>query len=175
MKEQVVSYTPFAELEDFEAEHQFKAEFDVFMSKTMKQMMADPEDWLAWFNAMNNLRIMSKYHSAVLMENLEYFTPFVKISVDNLRSNISKNSLMFCNEFFTNKDSLQTQKYQESLINFLNLVLPSVFLRTVYDKVFIAKEAKNAVTNCLKHCIIPEALDITIKDGCHNKISNKKL
>ena len=58
---------------------------------------------------------------------------------------------------------------------FMNLVLPSIFLRTVYDKVFIAKEAKNAVSNCLTHCIIPESLDITIKDGCQNKINNKKL
>lgn len=109
------------------------------------------------------------------MENLEYFTPFLKVSVDNLRSNISKNSLMFCTEFFNNKESLQTEKYQESLINFLDTILPSVFLRCVYDKVFIAKEAKNAVSNCLKHCVIPQALDITIKDGCHNKINNKKL
>lgn len=111
LQEQVVSYTPFAELQDFDSEHEFNKDFDSFMSKTMKQMMADPEDWLGWFNAINNLRVMSKYKSAVLMENLEFFTSFIKTSVDNLRSNISKNSLMFCTEFFNNKDSLQTEKY----------------------------------------------------------------
>ena len=138
-------------------------------------MTTDPEDWLAQFNAINNLRILSKFHSQTLMENLEVFTPFMKSAVDNLRSNISKNSLMFCTEFFNNAETLQTEKYQESLIKFLEVLLPSIFLRTVYDKVFIAKEAKTAVANCLKNCVIPEALDITVNDGCKNKINNKKL
>lgn len=79
--------------------------------KQMKEMMGNPEDWLAMFNALNNLRVINKYHSGVLMENLEYFTPFLKQMVDNLRSNLSKNSLMFCTEFFNNKESLQTEKY----------------------------------------------------------------
>ena len=47
LKEQVVSYTPFTELTDFEADHEFNTDFDSFMNKTMKAMMADPEDWLA--------------------------------------------------------------------------------------------------------------------------------
>ncbi len=72
--------------------------------KKMKELMGDPEDWLAMFNALNNLRVMNKYHSAVLMENLEFFSNFVKQSVENLRSNISKNALMFCTEFFNNKE-----------------------------------------------------------------------
>lgn len=143
--------------------------------KQMREMMGDPEDWLAMFNAINYLRIINKFHVAVLMENLEFFAPFVKASVENLRSNISKNSLMLCTEFFNNTVPLQTEKYQPGLINFMNVVLPAIFLRTVYDKVFIAKEAKNAVTNCLTNCVIPESLEITIKDGCQNKINNKKL
>ena len=113
--------------------------------KTMKGMMGDAEDWLAMFNATNNLRVLNKYHSGVLMENLEFFSNFVKSQVENLRSNLSKNSLMLCTEFFKNKESLQEEKYQSALINFLNIVLPAVFMRCVYDKVFIAKEAKNAV------------------------------
>ena len=44
----------------------------------MKEMMGDPEDWLAMFNALNFLRVMNKYHADVLMENLEFFTPFLK-------------------------------------------------------------------------------------------------
>ena len=138
-------------------------------------MTADAEDWLSQFNAINNLRIMSKYHSDALMENLDSFTSFLKLSVDNLRSNISKNSLMFCTEFFTNSESLQNEKYQATMIIFLKTVLPSIFHRTVYDKVFIAREAKTAVSNCLKNCVIPEVLEITVSDGCYNKLNNKKL
>ena len=63
--------------------------------KQMKEMMGNPEDWLAMFNALNNLRVINKYHSGVRMENLEYFTPFLKQLFDNLRFNLSKNSLVF--------------------------------------------------------------------------------
>jgi hypothetical protein len=111
LQEQVVSYTQYADLQDFDPEHEFCKDVDSFVNKTMKDMMADPEDWLAQFNAINNLRVMSKYHhGSALMENLETFTPFVKASVENLRSNISKNSLMFCTEFFGNAESLQNEK-----------------------------------------------------------------
>lgn len=73
--------------------------------------MGDPEDWLGMFNALNYLRVMNKFHGPLLMEHLEYFTPFLKLSVENLRSNLSKNSLMFCNEFFANKEVILTEKY----------------------------------------------------------------
>lgn len=89
----------------------FKTDLEQFIMKQMKEMMGNPEDWLAMFNALNNLRVINKYHAGVLMENLEYFTPFLKQMVDNLRSNLSKNSLMFCTEFFNNKEPLQTEQY----------------------------------------------------------------
>lgn len=52
--------------------------------------------------------------------------------------------------------------------------MPSVLFKTVYDKVFISKEAKNAVTYSLSNCNFKETLDVIINDGCLNK-SNKKL
>lgn len=63
LQEQVVSYTPFEELADFEADHEFKSDADGFLKKTLLQMTVDPENWLAQFNAINNLRVLSKYHS----------------------------------------------------------------------------------------------------------------
>lgn len=158
LQEQVVNYTQFNDLQDFEDAHEFKNNQDAFISNTMKTMMGDPEDWLALFNALNNLRVINKYHKQVLFESLESFSQFVKLSVENLRSNISKNSLMFCSEFLANKDLLSNEKYRSSIIQFLEIVLPALFLRTVYDKMFIAKEAKTAVANCLTNCVTPETL-----------------
>jgi hypothetical protein len=38
--------------------------------------------------------------------------------------------------------------------------------KTTYDKVFIAKEAKNSVTASLKSCKFIETLQVLIEDGC---------
>lgn len=91
--------------------------------------------------------------------------------MENLRSGIQKNSLMFATEFFKN---IEIGQNTEKLISFVETVLPSVLFKTVYDKVFISKEAKNAVTHSLHTCHFKETLGVIINDGCLNK-SNKKL
>jgi len=53
--------------------------------------------------------------------------------------------------------------------------LPAVFARSVYDKVFIAKEAKNAVAQCMTNFVSPDTLTIIISEGCKNRINNKTL
>ena len=73
----------------------------------------DPEEWLNQFNALDCLRIINKYHSHDLIENLELFIQFAKDSVENLRSNISKNALMFCTELFNNKETISQIKYRD--------------------------------------------------------------
>ena len=65
--------------------------------------MSDPEEWNAQFEAINLLRVINKYHFDTLMQNLQSFTKFLKDSVDNLRSGISKNALMFTTEFLSNE------------------------------------------------------------------------
>ena len=50
---------------------EFKNNQNAFISNTMKTMIGDPEDWLAQFNALNNLRVINKYHKEVLFESLE--------------------------------------------------------------------------------------------------------
>jgi len=89
----------------------FKTDQEAFIMKEMKMLMSVPEEWSNLFNAINNLRVMNKFHSAVLFENLEFFAKFCQESVQNLRSNISKNGLMFSNEMFKNKEAMQTEKY----------------------------------------------------------------
>ena len=66
--------------------------------------------------------------------------------MENLRSGIQKNSLIFCTEFF------KSGQNSKDVIPFVEAILPSVLFKTVYDKVFISKEAKNAVTYSLENC-----------------------
>jgi len=109
--ESVVTYTQYVDLADFADDHMFKTDQEAFIMKEMKMLMSVPEEWSNLFNAINNLRVMNKFHSGVLFENLEFFAKFCQESVQNLRSNISKNGLMFSNEMFKNKEAMQTEKY----------------------------------------------------------------
>ena len=54
---------------------------------------------------------MNKYHTEVLVNNLGDFANFIKESVENLRSGMSKNALMFTTEFFGNSATLAVDKY----------------------------------------------------------------
>ena len=101
---------------------------------------------------------MNKYHTEILVNNLSDFAKFIKESVENLRSGISKNALMFTTEFFTNSSTLAEEKYQATIISFISVAMPSIVFKTVYDKTFIAKEAKSSVTLALKACYYDEML-----------------
>lgn len=135
----------------------------------------DPEEWLIQFNAVENLRILNKYHSHDLIENLELFITFCKDSVENLRSNISKNALMFCTELFNNKEIISEIKYCEQSTKFIKTIMPSLLFKTVYDKVFISKEAKTAVGHVIKNCIFLQTLESLLNEGCLCKSNNKNL
>lgn len=54
-------------------------------------------------------------------------------------------------------------------------MLPSVLFKTVYDKRFIANQAKASIMSCFKSCPYIETLAVLIEDGCTNKGNNKKL
>ena len=70
----------------------------------MKKRMDNPEEWHAQFEGIDFLRIINKYHSSILMDYLGCFSKFLSDSIDNLRSGISKDALMFTTEFFNNKE-----------------------------------------------------------------------
>jgi len=63
----------------------------------------------------------------------------------------------------------------ETLIKFIKVVLPSILLKTVYEKAFISKEAKNSMTNAISNCKTFEVLQIILDEGCRCKNNNKTL
>lgn len=125
---------------------------------------------------------MNKFHVATLMKYLNKLTDFIKNSVDNLRSGISKNALMLTTEISMNDDALgvkspNAEQNNQMILGYIDTVLPSVLFKTVYDKVFISKEAKNTITHSLGEgkCLYKEMLLVLIEEGCNNKNNNKKL
>lgn len=45
------------------------------------------------------MRSLNKFNRDVLLANIEKLAKFVRQQIDNLRSNLSKNSLLFLKEF----------------------------------------------------------------------------
>ena len=107
----------------------------------MQTRIGNPEEWHAQFEGLDFLRIINKYHPDTLMQHLDHFSTFLRDSIDNLRSGISKDALMFTTEFFNNKELLTNPEYEEYIIRFIDVVMPSIVFKTVYEKSFIAKEA----------------------------------
>jgi len=73
---------------------------------------------------------------------LPTFSQFFKDSVENLRSGISKSSLMFLNEFFKADHCHHGDTSGDAVTGLIEKVMPSVLIKTNYEKVFISREAK---------------------------------
>jgi len=110
---------------------------------------------------------MHKFHSKVLIQHIMQFAQFFKASIDNLRSGISKNAMMFTTELFANKEITNAKENTETMIKFVKVTMPSLVFKTVYEKAFIAKEAKASVTNALEWCTFDDMLTILISKGCN--------
>lgn len=73
--------------------------------------------------------------------------PFVKEQIENLRSNVSKCALMLVKEVFQLGFS-QEVIGDTRLKTFVRLTLPGTLRFTVFEKNFIATEAKKACEYC---------------------------
>ena len=160
-------------MEDFAGDHSFHSDRSNSLTVTLPNLIKDPELWKEQFDTIDVLRQMNKFHAEVLLEHIPSFLTFLKLSVENLRSGISKNSLMFCTEFM--KNEIHNTNLSKSTIEFIKVVQPSILFKTVYDKSFINKEAKNAIVNSLNTCLIIENLEVLLKDGTMSKLKNNSL
>ena len=100
------------------------------------------------------IRVLNKYRQENI--DLNVISKFIKSSVENLRSGISKNALVFLTEFFG------SVRKKESLADFVAKILPSIMVKTGADKVFISKEAKNAMVNLVGSCHFGRTLDVLL-------------
>lgn len=150
-----MTYIQETDLTDFEAEHPFAKDKEVFMSSQLADKIRDPEQWFLQFEALDDMRRVNKYYPEFIFKFLGQYEAFIKESVDNLRSGISKNSLMFVNELLQNKNHAS---YQEISLGFIKSTLPNILHKSVYEKVFISNEANHAVLHSLQNCLYKETL-----------------
>ena len=130
-----VTYTSYEDLPNFYCKNtSFEEIFQILLTNTKDKL-----DWKAHFDVVESLRILNKYHNIELLKFLNLFIPFLYQGIDSLRSNLSKNSLLFIKELihYSNENSPS-----EELIS---KVLPLILDKAVSDKGFIKNEAKNVI------------------------------
>ena len=135
-------YTKFDQLTDFYAAYQdFGTVFDALRANTDSK-----HDWKVHFELLEHLRILNKFHYPELNLHLTWFTDFIIQCIDSLRSNLSKDALLFLTEVVP-----QTQ-VKELPAEFLSKIVPLICDKAISDLTFIKSEAKIALKSIEKHC-----------------------
>jgi len=124
------------------------------VEQTLELSQAEETEWRHHCDALDNLRILNKHHTAVFLAKLDVFESFIRVQVESLRSNNSKNGLSLVEEMFAGKD-------KKCFEPFVAKCMPSVLLKCAADKAFITKLAKKGVSNASQSCAT-EALALVL-------------
>ncbi len=118
-------------------------------------------DWKQKYEALDDIRKLSKFHFTVLVTRLTPLVPFLVECITSLRSNLSKNSLLLVQELFR-------EERDKEMAEFTDGILTSILEKTVFEKAFIAKEAKQAMKDIVNHCQYPQVVK-RVAAGCKVK------
>ncbi len=110
----------------------------LLMDFTRTLASASDEDWTSHYNAIENLRILNKYHSESRLTIQQDFLAFICSQIENLRSNNSRNALNVVLELVQDNNSKMSDTFTKTC-------MPLVLLKTQYDKKFISDVAKDII------------------------------
>ena len=127
-------------------------------------MQASDEEWRSQYDAIDNLRILNKYHTDLASTLQDEFAGFICTQIDNLRSNNSRNALNFVLELFKNNNANVSDAFAKSC-------LPLVFVKTQYDKKFISEVAKDSIRALVLTSASPAICEL-ILEGTRSKNVN---
>src|SRR5215216_3959529 len=78
-------------------------------------------EWKDQFEAMDTLRLLNKYYPEFIVPKLDGFRGFLIESMNNLRSNVSKNCLLFLQELYMFPDPPEKVNIFPEILPFLIL------------------------------------------------------
>lgn len=109
-------------------------------------------NWRIHFELIEHLRMLNKFHYFELNLRIKAFTSFIIQSIDNLRSNISKDALLFL------KEVIPSSKFKELPAEFLSKIIPVLCDKAISDKSFIRAEAQNVLKLVEVFCVCDSAI-----------------
>lgn len=140
-------YTAFDDLENC---YEDTSNFGAIISD-LKEQVTTEDNWRIHFDAIESLRILNKYYPNDIRKYFADLIVFLQKSMESLRSNLSKNTLMLIREIF------ESYKHTQSLDEFLKEIVPIILEKSVSEKSFLKNEARAAL----------KALE---KTGCNNNV-----
>ncbi|TYZ59701.1 hypothetical protein PybrP1_007918 [[Pythium] brassicae (nom. inval.)] len=101
-------------------------------------------DWEATFDALSTVRRLAKHHPAFLEDKLHAVTKEILTQVTNLRSTVSKNSLLAL-------DSL-CSCFQKAMDPEVDGIIAVLIKRSTDSNAFVCESATSSVTSVILHC-----------------------
>jgi len=126
------------------------------VAEQIKMLFADKTQWKPRFDAIDNLRILNKYHANKMNEIISGFWPNILESFESQKTCIVKNILMFSSEVFMNAG--QVRLYDECI----QVLVPCVLNKSVSEKSVLKKEAETALQFLINNCLY----DVSITTLC---------
>lgn len=138
---------------------------DIDLNQVVEQMKAlfeDKSHWKPKFDAIDNLRILNKYHFTKMNEIIGLFWNYIHESFESQKTFVVKNILMFSTEAFMNAREV---RLLDEVVMFL---IPQVLNKSISEKSIIKKEAEGALCNLFSNCCYDSAI-ITLSKCCFEK------
>ena len=151
-----VNYTEFDFLPDYPAGTNMNEVIDLI------NFNFNSSDWLDHFNAIDNLRILGKYHAENMNGIFDYFGRQIENSLNSSKSCIAKNALIFVNETFQHAKRSQLQTV---IVLFL---LPKLISKASGISKTLKPLADAALTGMVQNCISNELLVALCETTCNN-------
>lgn len=129
----------------------------------LKTSLGDKLNWRGQTESVDALRSQNKFYNNEIDEIQKLFQFSVVECIDSLRSSVSKNSLMFIHEFFSNSKNFKISA------DTLTVIVPIQLHRAVGDKAFIRQEASRSIQTLVNNCVY-DASFVEILKECDNKI-----
>lgn len=133
-----ITYVPWDELINH---HEGKTTAEIVTH--LWDLLKDKNDWRNQFEFLDSLRSVNKFQgTATINQVVPPFCSILKDCAESIRSNISKNTLLFFGELFK---GLQLDVPLRDEI--LSAVIPKLIEKSIADKAFLKTEAKASLKN----------------------------
>lgn len=132
------------------------------VAEQIKMLFADKAQWKPRFDAIDNLRILNKYHAKKMNEIISVFWNNILESFESQKTCIAKNILMFSTEVFMNAGEVRL--YDECI----QYLVPQVLNKSVSEKSVLKKEAETALQYLVSNCLYDVSL-MTLCKCCFEK------
>ena len=166
----------FNELLPFESNINF-----LFLLRSLNNILLNykENEWIKHIILINYLRRLRKHQKKIyetFIYDLKVYN-FLSKFLNSIRTALSKLTLIFFNEIFSkyefefklNNNNNKNEKIE--LINLLNLFVPKIINKVVFDKTFLKEEALKALNNFSENMFYGESLIILLKCICNDNIN----